>query len=600
MRFPPIRRYLALIVLAAFLPGVLAAAYLLVHDIRQSEESAWVRAEHRAQFLLDALDAQLDVMASTLELLSRHPALEGGDLAAFHRFAGTAIEGTPIEFVALLRPTTAEMLLNTRRPFGAQLPQSLVPGLEAYAARPEISISPVVKGAVSGQFVFLMVKPVEIGGERLLLTLGASVTQLARLIDHTPEAWVTAIFDRDGRIAVRRPHMPELVGGFALQSIRDAIGQNDQGRTRIKGRGGEAVIAYRRSARWGWVVTAGLQADNFERDIRRDALLLAVIALLLLVPGLALAVWLGARLAAGARSLSRAAQFMGETGGAPPALPPMPCAELAELGERLELSAREIAARDAALRQERDNVRAQRDELRIKTLELERSNADLEQFAHISSHDLREPMRTIACFVGILERKLAGRLDEETAQQFEFVRSGAMRMDRMILDLLDYSSIGRPHPPEAAAASGHVLEQVVGLLNLDERTVVIERPGTFPALRVHAGDLDQLFTNLLGNAVKYRAPDRPLRIHVRCDVAERFATFSVADNGIGIDPAYHARIFDIFQRLHGREVEGTGIGLAICRRVVEHYGGTIRVDSVPGQGSTFTFTLPLEPVTPAG
>lgn len=230
--------------------------------------------------------------------------------------------------------------------------------------------------------------------------------------------------------------------------------------------------------------------------------------------------------------------------------------------------------------------------------ELQRSNEELEAFAYVASHDLRQPLRTIGAYLTLLEKDLAGKLDEDSRECIHFARAGARRMDRLVVDLLEYSRVGRRAKPSKAWSAGPVLEAAVAGLEADiaEAGARVGLPAAFPTLWGDGDELVRLFANLLGNAVKYRAPGRPPLVRVTWATADGMAHFRVADNGIGIPADALERVFGIFQRLHGQgEYEGTGIGLAICRKVAERHGGRIWAEAVPGEGSTFHVTLPLAP-----
>jgi PAS domain S-box-containing protein len=233
--------------------------------------------------------------------------------------------------------------------------------------------------------------------------------------------------------------------------------------------------------------------------------------------------------------------------------------------------------------------------LQEKTAELERSNTELEAFAYVTSHDLRQPLRTINTYLALMERDLAGKLEGEALQFFTFVRNGALRLDRMIRALLDYSRVGRNARPFVAVASADCVALAVECLDTAIResaaTVTVD-PG-LPEVSGDDSELVRLFQNLIGNALKYRDPARPPAVHIACVAEDEHWHFTVRDNGIGIAPAQFERIFGIFQRLHlDTEYEGAGVGLAICRKIVEHHSGRIWVESQSGAGSTFHFTVP--------
>ncbi|WP_231848886.1 ATP-binding protein [Paramagnetospirillum magneticum] len=226
---------------------------------------------------------------------------------------------------------------------------------------------------------------------------------------------------------------------------------------------------------------------------------------------------------------------------------------------------------------------------------LDKSNRELEQFAYVASHDLREPLRMISSYLGLLGRRYTALLDEDGRQFMEFARDGAKRMDQMVLDLLEFSRVGRLRDGLGTVSLGEAAS--IAILNL--ALPIKESGGTvtvapdLPEITGARGEMIRLMQNLIGNAVKYRQPGRPLTVTVSAERNHDGWTLTVADNGIGIPPDGFERIFDIFQRLHSRaDYEGTGIGLAVCRKIVEHHGGRIWVESVPGEGSRFRFTLP--------
>lgn len=243
-----------------------------------------------------------------------------------------------------------------------------------------------------------------------------------------------------------------------------------------------------------------------------------------------------------------------------------------------------------------DDLRASRDELEKRvaerTSELSKTNAELERFAYVASHDLQEPLRNAANFALLLESRYRDRLDAEGREFLGYIVSGVKQMRELVDDLLFHSRLGAPPrlaPVDCQALLGKVLSHF--------RTAIAECGATvthdaLPVVRADAGQLEQVVINLLSNAIKFRGANR---LHVRIGVEALPAEwrFSFSDNGIGIDPRYHAQIFKMFERLHGNErYPGTGMGLAICHKVLESHHGRIWVESEPGRGSTFVFTLP--------
>lgn len=232
-------------------------------------------------------------------------------------------------------------------------------------------------------------------------------------------------------------------------------------------------------------------------------------------------------------------------------------------------------------------------ELQQRTDELVRSNAELEKFAYIASHDLQEPLRMVASYTQLLQRRYAGQLGADADEFIEFAVDGATRMQDLINELLAYSRVGSQGAPFAKTDLGEVLARVLKVLEapLEEIGAQVEAEA-MPTVECDATQVGQVFQNLLSNAIKFRSGDRPLAIRVSAEQQGEEWLFSVADNGMGIESRYFERIFVIFQRLEDRsEYPGTGMGLAICKRIVERHGGRIWVESTPGEGSTFYFTL---------
>ena len=245
---------------------------------------------------------------------------------------------------------------------------------------------------------------------------------------------------------------------------------------------------------------------------------------------------------------------------------------------------------EARMRRER---RRGEEKLRLSVQDLARSNAELEQFAYVVSHDLQEPLRMVASYVQLLDERYKDQLDSNAHEFIAYAVDGATRMKRMITDLLTYSRIGKNGKEIAAVGC----EAALGQACADLRACITEAAaeishGPLPTVPGDAAQFTHLFQNLIGNAIKFRS-QAPPRVHVSAEQIGEEWVFSVRDNGIGLDPQFADRIFLVFQRLHGREdYPGTGIGLAIARKIVEGRGGRIWVESEPGKGATFRFSVP--------
>ena len=278
---------------------------------------------------------------------------------------------------------------------------------------------------------------------------------------------------------------------------------------------------------------------------------------------------------------------------------------LAKDGRRVDVSATVSPLKDSggkvigASKIIRDISKRKRAEIELRQLaeEFERSNHDLEQFAYVASHDLKEPLRMVSGHLQLLQERLKDKLDDGTRQSMFFAVDGAKRMQELIGDLLTFSRAGR----KAQGFLPTQMEEVLATVRANLSVAIAEAGATLehdplPEVQAEPFQMMQLLQNLIGNAIKYRAKDRKPQIRIAAAREKQGWLFSVRDNGIGIDPEQSQRVFEIFQRLHTRqEYSGTGIGLAVCKRIVEYHCGRIWVESVPEGGSTFFFVIPDRP-----
>jgi signal transduction histidine kinase len=246
------------------------------------------------------------------------------------------------------------------------------------------------------------------------------------------------------------------------------------------------------------------------------------------------------------------------------------------------------------LKSSEEALRKSKEQLKLTVKKIERSNKELQKFADVVSHDLHEPLRTVSSFIDLLAKRYKGQLDEKADRYIAFALEGVDRMSKMISDLAAYAKIGTHTREFTPADLEEILKQVKASLNksVEENNAEITHD-PLPQIDGDETRLAQLFQNLIGNAIKFRKEDVPPRIHISSELKEKEWLFGVHDNGFGISPEFHDRIFVIFQRLHTREeFAGTGLGLSVCKKIVERHGGCIWVESQTGQGSTFYFTLP--------
>ena len=249
------------------------------------------------------------------------------------------------------------------------------------------------------------------------------------------------------------------------------------------------------------------------------------------------------------------------------------------------------AARDITERKKAEEI------LKLKLEELARSNAELEQFAYVSSHDLQEPLRMVTSYLQLLQRRYQGNLDDKADKYINFAVDGAFRMQNLINDLLEFSRVTTRARDPVPMDSEFILDQVLSNLEvfIEENEATVSHC-SLPEVIADSTQLVQVFQNLIINGIKFHSEEAP-KIHISAGRNAREWIFLVQDNGIGIDPQYYEKIFEVFKRLHKKEeYPGTGIGLAICKKIIERHGGRIWVESELDKGSTFYFTLPISPV----
>ncbi|GCD19681.1 histidine kinase [Cellulomonas algicola] len=353
---------------------------------------------------------------------------------------------------------------------------------------------------------------------------------------------------------------------------------------------------------------ARVQADAYItllRDRRAEAvdelshwMLVAALSVILLVVaaiGVGVALWVALRrwvleplgeLAADARAVAS-----GELAHPVDTTGPGEIADLADDVERMRVA---LVTEVRAVEQSRSEIAEAHDQLTAQAEELRRSNRDLEQFAYVASHDLQEPLRKVASFTQLLQKRYGGQLDERADQYIDFAVDGAKRMQRLINDLLGFSRVGRHGGEVTDVDLDAAFAEAVD--NLEERiaeTGAVVTHDPLPTVRGEEALLVQLFQNVIGNAVKFRAPDRVPHVHVSARQVGDEWELECRDNGIGIDAQYAERVFVIFQRLHAKDVyEGTGIGLALCKKIVEFHGGRIWIEPTQDVGTRILWTLP--------
>ncbi|MFD3326889.1 ATP-binding protein [Streptomyces sp. NPDC058701] len=335
-----------------------------------------------------------------------------------------------------------------------------------------------------------------------------------------------------------------------------------------------------------------------EARSERDRIFLAIVAAFLLT-ALCLAVLLHVGVVRPLGAVREASRRVAD-GQFGQAIPERGPADLRSLAQAVEAMRRRTVDELEASRLNAEELRRTAADLDAQAVELRRSNAELEQFAYVASHDLQEPLRKVASFCQLLEKRYGDRLDERGAQYIGFAVDGAKRMQVLINDLLTFSRVGRVQDARETVALDGTLDRALRNLAaaVEESEAEVVRPEDLPEVEGDPTLFTMLWQNLVANAVKFRAPGRTPRVEIEVlsgtGSEPGFHTFSVCDNGIGIAPEFAEKVFVIFQRLHGREAYGgTGIGLSLCKKIVEHSGGRIWIDTDRAEGTRILFTLPV-------
>jgi signal transduction histidine kinase len=560
-----VRVWLTMLTFVAFVPVTLFAAFTLNRLGSQQQSALTGDLSHRAEAAAAAVSQRLDVMVASLQTLAKSDAALHQDMHALYRHAQRVLELNPDATAIALIDPAGRQVFNTLKPFGSPLPVIGAPdAARAVFTENRPLVSELFMGTVNQRYIATVNIPLPIDGvPAFCLRMAIHPAALSRALEQQalPPEWTLAVIDQAGTIVARNRMADKLVGSRTSSQTLAAIREGRRGIYHSVTQEGVAVAAVIAPvSTWQWSVSLGLPIEHLNQSLDRSLAELAIGGIILLAASLLAALW-GAQ----------------------------------HLGDQIEAAAAATNGRADGTESE-DRLAA---ELEATRQELGRSNADLEQFAYVASHDLREPLRMISTYISLLERRHGEALDESGREFIAFARDGAIKMDRLVLGLLEYSRIGRRGTPIAPMPVAEALEAALTSLSAEIEGNGVRIVVDWTALPTVLGDplqLSLLFHILIGNAVKFRAASRPPEVCVSCRRAGTDWQFLVIDNGIGIEAQYFERIFAIFQRLHIQaEYEGTGLGLAVAKKIVERHGGSIWVESTPGTGSTFHFTLRAPP-----
>jgi signal transduction histidine kinase len=591
-----VRGHLGIFTAALAAPILLFVGFLLWTIAVKERSRLEDEAGETARTVALALDQEVTGLLASLDVLSLSANLQRGDLRAFHAQASLLLERQGI--ISVLFDLKGQQLVNVRVPWGTALPMGNMPIDPAIRDPGRAFVTDLYEGSVSGQKVFAVGLSVQREGvPAYVLGFSLPLDRLQRIITQAqiPSDHTLAIIDRNGRIMARNQRPEEFVGRLASQDLRDQT-NGPRGAWYGTTVDGQPIFgAYARSRLTGFRVAVGVQQAALNAPLWRSLSLFAAIGLAIVALSVLLGLFFGQRITAPIQSLAERASALGR--GEPVEPLHTALSEANQVGAELAHASRVLREREADLRE---------------------ANEEAQRFAYIVSHDLRSPLVNIMGFTSELEalrqdtfQRLEALRGPDTAQAernadrqlgadfdeaISFIRTSIAKMDRLINAILTLSREGRrtitPEPLDMVALIRGIRDTLQH--RLDEADGQIAIHGVLPELVSDRLAIEQVFANVIENAVKYRNPSRPTHIIVRGKTVGPRAIFEIEDNGRGIDPRDHQRVFDLFRRSGAQDQPGEGIGLAHVRALTYRLGGTIDVSSTLGDGASFRINLPIQ------
>ena len=594
-----IRSYLTALVLSCLVPVCLASVYLVETSYRNRIALLDQHLLAAANILSVALDRDLAITQASLEALATSPAIASGDMATFHAQALNVLKNLNGSDI-IMADETGQQVINSFKPFGSPLPKRSPRAAVADVFTTGLPrITNVFKGAVTGRYLIGVDVPVfKDGRVRYDLAMTRPVDHLSALVStqELPREWLITILDSDKVIAVRS-RLPDAYIGKHVESptllrmMADARQGSTEGLNLV---GAPSRIIFHRSEMTGWTVLISVPQEVLAQELRHWLYWVIGGLSVLIVFGLTLALLITRVIARSVQDLIPPALALGQGETIP--MGHFALVETAEVANALERAAELLAKHDAARDQAHQLLQEAGNTRRSNMARLELVNAELQEFAFVASHDLQEPLRKIQTFCDLARKRCDSALDSTGKEYLDRVITSAGRMRQLLHDLLAFSRVASRPEPFKKLDVNLLAREAANIFELScvESGCQIQIDD-LPVIDAHENQILQLFQNLIGNAIKYSGSDTPkIRIYGKIDEGTT-CEIRVEDKGIGFDQRFAERIFKPFQRLHGRdEYDGTGMGLAICRKIVERHGGTIRAESEPGQGACFIIRLPVK------
>ena len=571
-----VRLRLFLLVLACVVPAAGMVIALIVDHYQRDLQQSRTNTIGTARAMAVALDQHVISVQAALSVLSSSELIAKGDLAAFHTRAKDLKINNQASTIVLVR-RDGQQIVNTSVPFGQTLPSNSVPQILEATNQGKTGYTDLFTARMLKKRLVAVGVPVYQGGQIMgALVAPVDPEHLKELLQQQklPDNWIAVLADKRGTVVARNQDHDKFLGASLPEALRQRMGQVDEDWVESVTLDGTPVVAgFSHSALTRWAVAIGVPKAEFENRLQSSLLKLLVGTALLLLASLTLAWFYAARITRTIHALMAQAAALGRGEKLTP-IPPetLDFREAQQLADAVEQAGQQLGQANAALVQR---------------------NIDLQQFAFVASHDLRTPLNSVAGYLTLLKKRHGPTMDPKALELLQRTTASLALMDQLTQDLLAYARLDATAPSHTLVDCQEVLQSTLVFMDaaINDTQGRIE-VGPMPSLLAERSQLIQLFENLVGNALKYNGGRTP-EVQVRAVRGVREWTFSVADKGIGIETQHHARIFEVFKRLHTvQEYPGNGIGLAVCLRIVERHGGRLWVQSEPGLGSTFFFTIP--------